>query len=134
MAYITITSMKPTDNSTTLITAPKTTTTSYHYSSHHPTACIKGIIYSQTLRYRQIITNNHDLFKQLQRLHTILLSRAYAHSIITAAFKAASHTKRTPPPQNTISNEWHTPLMPHVTLSVSIQLYLNTVIKHQSLK
>ena len=50
-----------------------------HHASHHPTACKKGIIYSQALRYQRIITNDHDLRQHLQRLHKILSARGYSH-------------------------------------------------------
>ena len=83
--------IKPTDKSLLL-----------HHASHHPTACKKGIIYSQALRYRRIITNDDEL-----RLHKILLARGYSHSTITTAInKATSKTQsqllqHKPPPATT---------------------------------
>ena len=78
-----------------------------HHASHHPTACKKGIIYSQALRYRRIITDDDDLRLQLLRLHKILLVRGYSHSTITTAInKATSKTQsqllqHKPPPATT---------------------------------
>ena len=75
--------IKPTDKSLLL-----------HHSSHHPTACKKGVIYSQALRYRRIITDNDELRSHLSRLHKILLARGYSHSTITSAInKATSKTQ-----------------------------------------
>ena len=80
----------------TLYTKPTDKGLLLHHSSHHPNACKKGIIYSQALLYRRIITNNHDLHQHLQRLHKLLLARGYAHSTITAAFnKATTHSQST---------------------------------------
>ena len=78
-----------------------------HHASHHPTACKKGIIYSQALRYRRIITNDDELRLHLLRLHKILLARGYSHSTITTAInKATSKTQsqllqHKPPPATT---------------------------------
>ena len=78
----------------TLYTKPTDKGLLLHHSSHHPNACKKGVIYSQALRYRRIITNEHDLNKHLQRLHKILLTRGYSHSTIIFTFiQATSHTQ-----------------------------------------
>ena len=66
-----------------------------HHASQHPTACKKGTIYSQALRYQRISTDEHDLRQHLQRLHKILLVRGYSHSPITAAFIQQSHLAHT---------------------------------------
>ena len=75
-----------------------------HHASHHPTACKKGVIYSQALRYRRIITDDDELRSHLLRLQKVLLTRGYSHSTITSAInKATSKTQsqllvhKTPP-------------------------------------
>ena len=78
-----------------------------HHASHYPTACKKGIIYSQDLRYRRIITDDDELKSHLLRLQKILLARGYSHSTITTGINKA--TKKTqsqllqhkPPPATT---------------------------------
>ena len=88
--------IKPTDKSLLL-----------HHASHHPTACKKGIIYSQTLRCGRIITDDDELRLHPLRLHKILLDRGYSHSTITTAInKATSKTQsqllqHKPPPATT---------------------------------
>ena len=57
-----------------------------HNSSFHPKSCKKGIIYSQALRYRRIITNNEQLEEKLEILRNNLLRRGYNLSEITAQF------------------------------------------------
>ncbi|KXJ09041.1 hypothetical protein AC249_AIPGENE26933 [Exaiptasia diaphana] len=68
--------IKPTDSSLLI-----------HYTSHHPSKCKSGTIYSQALRLRRIITNNDELHKQLLRLRLILLSRGYPHHLINLNFQ-----------------------------------------------
>ena len=110
------------NSATSNLTLPSTSWTpqSYplnngHYSPHStsnpPTkdyySTTQGIIYSQALRYRRIITDNHDLRLHLQRLHKILLARGYSYSTITTAInKTTSHTQshllqHKPPPSTT---------------------------------
>ena len=57
-----------------------------HNSSFHPKSCKKGIIYSQALRYRRIITNNEQLEEKFEILRNNLLRRGYNLSEITAQF------------------------------------------------
>ena len=74
-----------------------------HHASHNPTACKKGIIYSQALRYQRIITNDHDLRQHLQRLHKILSARGYSHphQRCIQQLSHLTHTKSTTPTQAT---------------------------------
>ena len=57
-----------------------------HSSSHHPSSCKMGTIYSQVLRYRRITTDDDKLLQHLRRLHKILLARGYQHSTIQNTF------------------------------------------------
>ena len=109
----------------TLYTKPTDKGLLLHHSSHHPNACKRGVIYSQALRYRRIITNDHDLHIHLLRLHKILLTRGYSHSTILSAFRqATSHTQHQllQPKAPLINNGIHLPFvipfntdLPHIT-------------------
>ena len=57
-----------------------------HNSSFHPKSCKKGVIYSQALRYRRIITNNEKLEEQLETLRDNLIRRGYSLSEIKTQF------------------------------------------------
>ena len=57
-----------------------------HNDSFHPTSCKKGIIYSQALRYRRIITNNEQLEEKLETLRNNLIRRGYNLSEIKTQF------------------------------------------------
>ena len=57
-----------------------------HNNSFHPNSCKKGIIYSQALRYRRIITNNEQLEEKLVILRNNLLRRGYNLSEIKKQF------------------------------------------------
>ena len=48
-----------------------------HAQSFHPINCKTGIIYSQALRYRRIISDNNEFEKQLQVLRRTLIKRGY---------------------------------------------------------
>ena len=61
-----------------------------HNTSFHPDACKRGIIYSQTLRYRRLITDDTKLNTQLQKLKIILISRGYNNRIIDEAITSAT--------------------------------------------
>ena len=59
-----------------------------------PESCKKGIIYSQALRYRRIITNNLKITEELNKLRDNLLWRGYNLSNIQNQFsKAIQHTQ-----------------------------------------
>ena len=51
-----------------------------HFHSHHPLSWKEGIIYSQALRYKMIISEDHILQAELNNLTCILL----AHHVPTA--------------------------------------------------
>ena len=55
-----------------------------HFHFHHPLSCKEGIIYSQTLRYNMIISEDHILQEELNNLTRILLARTYQLHLITA--------------------------------------------------
>ena len=59
----------------TLYIKPNDICTLLHNDSFHPDHCKKGIIYSQALRYRRIITNNEKLQENLFNLQSNLLRR-----------------------------------------------------------
>ena len=61
-----------------------------HNTSFHPNTCKQGIIYSQALRYRRIITDDTILLNQLRKLKIILLTRGYNTNTIDNAFKKAT--------------------------------------------
>ena len=64
-----------------------------HHNSFHPHSCKKGIIFSQALRYRRIITDDQLLQQRLNNLLVILINRGYTHKTITEAFQQATkHT------------------------------------------
>ena len=60
-----------------------------HFHSHHPLSCKEGIIYSQTLRYNMIISEDHILQEELNNLRRILLARAYPLHLIIKNIKKA---------------------------------------------
>ena len=57
-----------------------------HNSSFHPKSCKKGVIYSQGLPYRRIITNNEKPEEQLETLRGNLIRRGYNISEIKTQF------------------------------------------------
>ena len=61
-----------------------------HHDSFHPPSTKKGIIYSQALRYRRIITNDQTLQQRLDNLSIILINRGYKHKTITEAIQQAT--------------------------------------------
>ena len=65
-----------------------------HNNSFHATSCKKGIIYSQALRYRRIITNNDQLEEKLETLRNNLIRRGYNLSEIKTQFnKVRQHSQ-----------------------------------------
>ncbi len=62
---------------TTLYTKPTDCMPLLHQSSHHRKTCKKGLIYSQMLRYKRIITNDKEFQEKAQNLRVILLGRGY---------------------------------------------------------
>ena len=74
-----------------LYTKPTDTGTLLHYNSHHPKHTFNNIIYSQTIRYRMLTTNNKILRGQLNKLKNILISRGYPNKLINLNFKKIKH-------------------------------------------
>ena len=71
----------------TLFVKPNDICTLLHNNSFHPESCKRGIIYSQALRYRRIITDNKNLREKLGTLRDNLLRRGYNLSEIYTQFK-----------------------------------------------
>ena len=69
-------SRKPTDCMTLL-----------YFHSHHPLSYKEGIIYSQTLRYNMIISEDHILQKEFNNLTRVLHARAYPLHLIIKNIK-----------------------------------------------
>ena len=66
-----------------------------HNTSFHANTCKQGVIYSQALRYRRIITDDNILRNQLEKLKIILMTRGYKTDTIDNAFgKATQHTQK----------------------------------------
>ena len=61
----------------TLFVKPQDICTLLHNNSFHPESCKKGIIYSQALRYRRLITDNEKLNQKLITLRNNLVRRGY---------------------------------------------------------
>ena len=63
-----------------------------HNSSFHPKSCKKGVIYSQALRYRRIITSDEKPEEQLEILTDNLIRRGYNLSEIKTQFNKSGNT------------------------------------------
>ena len=70
----------------TLFIKPNDICTLLHNNSFHPQSCKKGIIYSQALRYRRIITDDIKLLTNLEKLRNNLIKRGYHLADITSQF------------------------------------------------
>ena len=75
-----------------LFIKPTDTATLLHYHSYHPKHTFSNIIYSQTLRYRMLTTDDKILYKQLKKLKNILTQRGYPNKLINIAFNRIKHT------------------------------------------
>ena len=62
----------------------------HNTSFHRPNSSKRGVIYSQALRYRRIITDDKKLTNQLKKLKIILISRGYEVNHIDEAFTNAT--------------------------------------------
>ena len=106
---------------TTLYTKPTDCMPLLHQSSHHPKTCKKGLIYSQMLRYRRIITNDKEFQEKAQNLRVILLGRGYKDKdILPHITKASSYTQSqlladSPPTNNTRTLPFVIPYNPDLT-------------------
>ena len=74
----------------TLFIKPTDICTLLQASSFHPTHCEKGIIYSQALRYRRLITNDKELGRHLYNFKINLIKRGYDPSLIDNEFAKIS--------------------------------------------
>lgn len=100
------------------------------HDSFHPESCKKGIIYSQALRYRRIITNNEKLTEELNKLRDNLLRRGYNLSNIQNQFsKAIQHTQhelifKDKPPNNETSR-----LLPFIVPFDNTTIQIGAILK-----
>ncbi len=94
---------------TTLYIKPTDRTPLLHHGSHHPNTCNKqGLIYSQMLRYRRIITDDKEFQQKAQNLRIALIGRGYTDTDILPHIDKAPHSlshnyfqAHHPPTQNT---------------------------------
>ena len=73
----------------TLYRKPTDTIQLLHYNSNHPTSTKVGVVYSQTLRLRRIITEDVYFEQELQLLQRILTKRQYPLELIYDTFNKA---------------------------------------------
>jgi len=66
-----------------------------HYSSCHPKHIKKAIPYSQALRYRRIIDNDHILVNELEKLKDKFLLRGYPNTEIETQLSRVHNLNRT---------------------------------------
>ena len=74
---------------TTLYRKPTDCCALLHFKSHHSLKCKESIIYSQALRYNLIISEDHNLQRELDNLTKTLLARDYPLHIISRNIKKA---------------------------------------------
>ena len=72
---------------TKLYRKPTDCMTLLHFHSHHPLSYKESIIYSQTLRYNMIISEDHILQKEFNNLTRVLHARAYPLHLIIKNIK-----------------------------------------------
>ena len=63
------------------------------YSSCHPKSCKNGIPYSQSKRYRRIISNDTKFQENILQLRYFFLERNYPESIVEALGNVSSLTQ-----------------------------------------
>lgn len=85
---------------TTLYKKPTDCSPLLHFKSHHSLKCKESIIYSQALRYNLIISEDHNLQRELDNLTKTLLARDYPFEIISRNIQKALCTSR-----NTLLNK-----------------------------
>ena len=61
-----------------------------HHGSHHPNTCKQGLIASQMLRYRRIITDDKEFQQKAQNLRIALIGRGYKDKDILPHIDKAS--------------------------------------------
>ena len=65
-----------------------------HYKSMHPAHTKRGIIYSQALRYKRLISQEHILIQELKKLKGILIARDYPIPLIDEQINKAMQIPR----------------------------------------
>ena len=75
---------------TTLYIKPTDRMPLLHSTSHHPHTCKKGLILSQMLRYRRIITDDQEFQQKAQNLRVALIGRGYKDKDILPYIDKAS--------------------------------------------
>ncbi len=75
---------------TTLYIKPTDRTPPLHHGSHHPNTCKQGLIASQMLRYRRIITDDKEFQQKAQNLRIALIGRGYKDKDILPHIDKAS--------------------------------------------
>ena len=94
---------------TTLYIKPTDRMPLLHQSSHHPETCKKGLIYSQMLRYRRIITSDKEFQEKAQNLRVAIIGRGYKDKdILPHIDKASSYTQSQLPTSITPQNNTRT--------------------------
>ena len=84
-----------------------------HFKSYHPESCKSGLVCSEMLRYRRIITEYQISSKRAQRLRVILFGRSYRDADILLAMRRAysfTHSQLLVPKTDVDS-----PVLPFVT-------------------
>ena len=71
---------------TSLYEKPTDTCNLLHCDFFQPWSCKTGIIYSQALRYRRVITSDKELYSKLQELKNKLIIRGYQINDINEQF------------------------------------------------
>ena len=106
---------------TTLYIKPTDRMPLLHQASHHPNTCKKGLIYSQMLRYRRIITDNKEFLEKAQNLRVALIGRGYKDKdILPHIDRASTYTQsqllnNTPPTNKPRTLSFVIPYNPDLT-------------------
>ena len=79
---------------TTLYKKPTQVSPLLHAASFHPNSYKTGVIYSQALRYRRIISNDDDFAHDLENLQPILIKRGYNIDLSSEIFAKVSSVSR----------------------------------------
>ena len=90
-----------------------------HALSFHPISPKKGVIYSQALRHRRIITNDDDFAYHLEYLQAILIKRGYNIGLISEIFAKVRSLSRS----NLLQYHHHSPMikLPLVVSTIQIR-------------
>ena len=106
---------------TTLYIKPTDRMPLLHQASHHPNTCKKGLIYSQMLRYRRIITDDKEFLEKAQNLRVALIGRGYKDKdILPHTDRASTYTQsqllnNTPPTNKPRTLSFVIPYNPDLT-------------------